>query len=103
MYDNTTHEPGMKDKMTVHRTISSCQKHTEYPRKYRTSMHGKKTAYAFKNHSYWYGCWSGRNIFAEYIMNPLMIYSTVYIYDMEQCSRNADLECLLLRNQLDWE
>ena len=23
--------------------------------------------------------------------------------DMEQCSQNADLECLLLRNQLDWE
>ena len=41
-YDNTTHERGMKDKMTVHRTISSCQKHTEYPRKSRTSMHEKR-------------------------------------------------------------
>ena len=48
-YDNTTHDRGMKDNMTVHRTISSCQEHTEYPRKYLTSMGGKKTTYAVKN------------------------------------------------------
>ena len=41
-YDSTTHDRGMKDNMTVHRTISSCQKHTEYPRKYLTSMHEKR-------------------------------------------------------------
>ena len=48
-YDNTTHDRGLKDSMTVHRTISSCQEHTEYPRKYLTSMEGKTTTYAGKN------------------------------------------------------
>ena len=53
-----------RTKMTVHRTISSCQKHTEYPRKYLTLLHEKKTAYAVKKHRYWNGGWGSRKIFA---------------------------------------